>query len=108
MKLVRWYTEPDPLVEVFADDAIPGGVFSWPSQERAQRLPYAVISLCAGIHGVMAWPMAFSVDPEIEADIERTLAIVSDDEILRMVSSSGPADWKSSAQRRPSRKPRRR
>lgn len=94
MKLVRRYPEEaDPLLRVFAEDAIPDSVWSWPPQERAQRLRYALISLCAGLHPVIVWPLAFHTDPSIEADIERTLAVVSDADILQMLRSADRADW---------------
>lgn len=76
---------------------LPNGVWSWPPQERAQRLRYALIGLCAGNHPIVAWPLAFDTGKETEAGIERTLEVVNDAEIERMVASAGPADWKSEA-----------
>ena len=94
MRLVRQFPVPDRLERAFAAEAIPNSLLALPPQERAQRLRYAVICLCAGLHPVLAWTMALESMPEVEADIERTLEAVSDDEIVQMVKSSAAADWK--------------
>ena len=93
MRLVRRFPNPDPAVMLFATEAIPDGMWDWPAQERAQRLRYAVVALCAGIHGVVAWPLAFSTDPDNEAAIERTIEQLDDGEIEAMVRQSAHADW---------------
>lgn len=85
---MRRYPDPDPLWLLLDEESVPQSLALVEPQERAQRLRYALISLAAGNHAVVAWALALSADPKFERQIERMLERVSDEAIEEMLRSA--------------------
>jgi len=89
MRIVRSYPDPDPILRFLDQEAIPQSVWALEPQERAQRIRYALICMCAGLHPLVAWATALDDDtPQGEAAIEDVLSRVTDADIEQMVRDS--------------------
>lgn len=91
MQVVRSFPDPDPVMRFLDEEEVPQSVWLMPAQERAQRVRYALIGLCAGLEPVLAWEVALASDEESEERIAGTLRVVTDEDIEDMVRSARAA-----------------
>jgi hypothetical protein len=82
---------PDPILRHLDVARIPSSWSTLPARERSVRGRYALVAICAGIQGDLAWRYALDTSRAATTEIERAIEGLPDDVLERMVSDSAAA-----------------
>ncbi len=84
----RSFPVPDPMIACIDPEDGPYAFWRLPHQERALRLRYYLVALCAGHHEMVAWHLAMDTTPTAMDELWSIVDLWPDARLLRAIADA--------------------